>query len=148
MTSGPKVLINCRDLSYYTSDGAEDSEVWDIKQLNWSVQAGKRIHVQCYNQDQKYVVWRIFLNKLKPKSGLLEIHPGTKIYSDEMLWSRSDQNRGLWSNLQSRLFDPRPWLADQRVHLSTLMDLLGIDGRSSRTPLEQLVMPESLAVLF
>ncbi|GIS36831.1 MAG: hypothetical protein Ct9H90mP8_2510 [Pseudomonadota bacterium] len=37
-----KLLINCRDLSYFSSLGASEqstseSENWDLRQLNWTV---------------------------------------------------------------------------------------------------------------
>ena len=132
------MLINCRNLGYYSAETGKVSGVWDIRQLNWTVHAGDRISFQCHSQEQKEVVWRILLNKLKPKSGLLEIPSGTKVYSDEMLWSRADGKADLWTNLQSKFYNQKPWLVDRRVHHSMLVELIKLTARAARTPLMQL----------
>ena len=138
------MLINCRNLGYYSADAGKVSEIWDVRQLNWTVHAGDRISFQCHSQEQKDVVWRILLDKLKPKSGLLEITSGTKVYSDEMLWSRADGKADLWTNLQSRFYNQRPWLVDRRVHHSMLVDLIKLTAQAARTPLMQLEESEKI----
>ena len=132
------MLINCQNLGYYSAEARKVSGVWDVRQLNWTVHAGDRINFQCHSQEQKEVVWRILLNKLKPKSGLLEIPSGTKVYSDEMLWSRADGKADLWTNLQSKFYNQKPWLVDRRVHHSMLVELIKLTARAARTPLMQL----------
>ena len=108
-----RLLINCRDLSYRAWEEEQDpyqskSVIWDLRQLNWNVEAGERVSFIYEDEEQKQVFWRLLLNKLKPKSGLLEIQSGVLVYSDEMLWTRARGNVGLEANLESKLFEPQP----------------------------------------
>lgn len=138
-----KLLINCRDLSYFSSLGASEqstseSEKWDLRQLNWTVETGDRVCFIYEDEEQKQVFWRLLLNKLKPKSGLLEIQSGVLVYSDEMLWLRARRNEGLDANLESKLFEPRPWLNGRMVHVMQLVDRVGLSVGLLKIPLEKL----------
>ena len=144
-----KPLINCRDLSYFSSLGASEqsaseSEKWDLRQLNWTVEAGDRVCFIYEDEEQKQVFWRLLLNKLKPKSGLLEIQSGVLVYSDEMLWTRARRNKGLDSNLESKIFEPRPWLNGRKVHVMQLVDRVGLSVGLLKTPLEKLQVRDQL----
>jgi ATPase subunit of ABC transporter with duplicated ATPase domains len=144
-----KLLINCRDLSYFSSldaseQSASESGKWDVRQLNWTVEAGDRVCFIYEDEEQKQVFWRLLLNKLKPKSGLLEIQSGVLVYSDEMLWTRARRNKGLDSNLESKIFEPRPWLNGRKVHVMQLVDRVGLSVGLLKTPLEKLQVRDQL----
>ena len=144
-----KLLINCRDLSYFSSLGASEqstseSENWDLRQLNWTVETGDRVCFIYEDEEQKQVFWRLLLNKLKPKSGLLEIQSGVLVYSDEMLWTRARRNEGLDSNLESKIFEPRPWLNGRMVNVMQLVDRVGLSVGLLKIPLEKLQARDQL----
>ena len=144
-----KPLINCRDLSYFSSLGASEqsaseSENWDLRQLNWTVETGDRVCFIYEDEEQKQVFWRLLLNKLKPKSGLLEIQSGVLVYSDEMLWTRARRNVGLDANLESKLFEPRPWLNGRMVNVMQLVDRVGLSVGLLKIPLEKLQARDQL----
>ena len=144
-----KLLINCRDLSYFSSLGASEqstseSENWDLRQLNWTVETGDRVCFIYEDEEQKQVFWRLLLNKLKPKSGLLEIQSGVLVYSDEMLWTRARRNVGLDANLESKLFEPRPWLNGRMVNVMQLVDRVGLSVGLLKIPLEKLQARDQL----
>ena len=144
-----KLLINCRDLSYFSSldaseQSASESGKWDVRQLNWTVEAGDRVCFIYEDEEQKQVFWRLLLNKLKPKSGLLEIQSGVLVYSDEMLWTRARRNKGLDSNLESKIFEPRPWLNGRMVHVMQLVDRVGLSVGLLKIPLEKLQARDQL----
>ena len=144
-----KLLINCRDLSYFSSLGASEqstseSEKWDLRQLNWTVETGDRVCFIYEDEEQKQVFWRLLLNKLKPKSGLLEIQSGVLVYSDEMLWTRARRNVGLDANLESKLFEPRPWLNGRMVNVMQLVDRVGLSVGLLKIPLEKLQARDQL----
>ena len=136
-----RLLINCRDLNYraWEQDRYQsESVIWDLRQLNWNVEAGERVSFIYEDEEQKQVFWRLLLNKLKPKSGLLEIQSGVLVYSDQMLWTRARGNAGLEENLKSKLFETQPWLNQRRVPLIQLYDRVGLSGRALKTPLADL----------
>ena len=144
-----KLLINCRDLSYFSSLGASEqstseSENWDLRQLNWTVETGDRVCFIYEDEEQKQVFWRLLLNKLKPKSGLLEIQSGVLVYSDEMLWTRARRNEGLDTNLESKIFEPRPWLNGRMVNVMQLVDRVGLSVGLLKIPLEKLQARDQL----
>ena len=144
-----KLLINCRNLSYFSSLGASEqstseSENWDLRQLNWTVETGDRVCFIYEDEEQKQVFWRLLLNKLKPKSGLLEIQSGVLVYSDEMLWTRARRNVGLDANLESKLFEPRPWLNGRMVNVMQLVDRVGLSVGLLKIPLEKLQARDQL----
>ena len=144
-----KLLINCRDLSYFSSLGASEqstseSENWDLRQLNWTVETGDRVCFIYEDEEQKQVFWRLLLNKLKPKSGLLEIQSGVLVYSDEMLWTRARRNVGLDANLESKLFESRPWLNGRMVNVMQLVDRVGLSVGLLKIPLEKLQARDQL----
>ena len=84
------------------------------------------------------------MNKLKPKSGLLEIQSGVLIYSDEMLWSRARRNEGLDANLESKIFEARPWLNGRMVNVMQLVDRVGLSVGLLKIPLERLQARDQL----
>ena len=144
-----KLLINCRDLSYFSSLGASEqstseSENWDLRQLNWTVETGDRVCFIYEDEEQKQVFWRLLLNKLKPKSGLLEIQSGVLVYSDEMLWTRARRNVGLDANLESKIFETRPWLNGRMVNVMQLVDRVGLSVGLLKIPLEKLQARDQL----
>ena len=144
-----KLLINCRDLSYFSSLGASEqstseSENWDLRQLNWTVETGDRVCFIYEDEEQKQVFWRLLLNKLKPKSGLLEIQSGVLVYSDEMLWTRTRRNEGLDANLESKIFETRPWLNGRMVNVMQLVDRVGLSVGLLKIPLEKLQARDQL----
>ena len=144
-----KLLINCRDLSYFSSLGASEqstseSENWDLRQLNWTVETGDRVCFIYEDEEQKQVFWRLLLNKLKPKSGLLEIQSGVLVYSDEMLWTRARRNEGLDVNLESKIFETRPWLNGRMVNVMQLVDRVGLSVGLLKIPLEKLQARDQL----
>ena len=144
-----KLLINCRDLSYFSSLGASEqstseSEKWDLRQLNWTVETGDRVCFIYEDEEQKQVFWRLLLNKLKPKSGLLEIQSGVLVYSDEMLWTRARRNVGLDANLESKIFETRPWLNGRMVNVMQLVDRVGLSVGLLKIPLEKLQARDQL----
>ena len=144
-----KLLINCRDLSYFSSLGASEHstseyEKWDLRQLNWTVETGDRVCFIYEDEEQKQVFWRLLLNKLKPKSGLLEIQSGVLVYSDEMLWTRARRNVGLDANLESKIFETRPWLNGRMVNVMQLVDRVGLSVGLLKIPLEKLQARDQL----
>jgi len=144
-----KPLINCRNLSYFSSLGASEqsaseSENWDLRQLNWTVETGDRVCFIYEDEEQKQVFWRLLLNKLKPKSGLLEIQSGVLVYSDEMLWTRARRNEGLDENLESKIFETRPWLNGRMVNVMQLVDRVGLSVGLLKIPLEKLQARDQL----
>ena len=144
-----KLLINCRNLSYFSSLGASEqstseSKNWDLRQLNWTVETGDRVCFIYEDEEQKQVFWRLLLNKLKPKSGLLEIQSGVLVYSDEMLWTRARRNEGLDENLESKIFETRPWLNGRMVNVMQLVDRVGLSVGLLKIPLEKLQARDQL----
>ncbi|GIS36832.1 MAG: hypothetical protein Ct9H90mP8_2520 [Pseudomonadota bacterium] len=85
------------------------------------------------------------MNKLKPKSGLLEIQSGVLVYSDEMLWTRARRNEGLDANLERKIFKPRaPWLNGRMVNVMQLVDRVGLSVGLLKIPLEKLQARDQL----
>jgi ATPase subunit of ABC transporter with duplicated ATPase domains len=83
-------------------------------------------------------LWRLFLQKLKPKTGSFIISAKTHIHSDDSLWTRTDKKATLLENMNSKLFAKRPWFGGQRKNLETLMDRLALSGRIRHLPVEEL----------
>ena len=144
-----RILIQCSDLSYHAWEGNKDSKqnnsgIWDLKLLNWNVENGDRVRFIYDNEEQRQVFWRLLLNKLKPKSGIVEVQSGVLVYSDEMLWERARNDVGLEANLESKLFESQPWLNQRRVPVLQLIDRIGLSGRALKTPLAELPEDEKL----
>ena len=135
-----KLLISCRNLGY-SETSAEDfsaETVWDICKLNLDLHAGERICLYFKTEEQKSVLWRLFERKLKPKTGSLQIFSKTHIHTDQGLLDGLDKNSSLQENLQSRLFEERPWFGGKRRNLDTLMYRLGLIGRVQYIPVNDL----------
>ena len=126
-----KLLISCRNLGY-SAKSAEDfsaETMWDICKLNLDLHAGERISFYFKTAEQKSVLWRLFERKLKPKTGSLRISASTHIHTDQGLLDGLDKSSSLQENLQSKLFEERPWFGGKRKTMDTLMYRLGLIGR-------------------
>jgi len=135
-----KLLISCRNLGY-SATSAEDfsaETMWDICKLNLDLHAGERIIFYFKTEEQKSVLWRLFEQKLKPKTGSLRISASTHIHTDQGLLDGLDKSSSLQENLQSRLFEERPWLGGKRKTMDTLMNRLGLIGRIQYLPINDL----------
>jgi len=135
-----KLLISCRNLGY-SETSAEDfsaETVWDICKLNLDLHAGERISLYFKTEEQKSVLWRLFERKLKPKTGSLLISAHTHIHTDQGLLDGLDKSSSLQKNLQSRLFEERPWFCGKRKTLDTLMYRLGLIGKIQYIPVNDL----------
>ena len=135
-----KLLISCRNLGY-SAKSAEDfsaETMWDICKLNLDLHAGERISFYFKTAEQKSVLWRLFERKLKPKTGSLRISASTHIHTDQGLLDGLDKSSSLQENLQSRLFEERPWFGGKRKTMDTLMYRLGLFGRIQYLPVNDL----------
>ena len=135
-----KLLISCRNLGY-SATSAEDfsaETMWDICKLNLDLHAGERISFYFKTEEQKSVLWRLFERKLKPKTGSLRISASTHIHTDQGLLDGLDKSSSLQENLQSRLFEERPWFGGKRKTMDTLMYRLGLIGRIQSLPVNDL----------
>jgi len=143
-----KLLISCRSLGYSTTSTEDFSagKMWDISKLNLDVHAGERIIFYFKTEEQKSVLWRLFERKLKPKTGSLRISSKTHIHTDQGLLDGLDKSSSLQENLQSRLFEERPWFGGKRKNLDTLMYRLGLIGRIQHIPVSDL--PDQLLTRF
>ena len=135
-----KLLVSCRNLGY-SAKSAEDfssETMWDICKLNLDLHAGERISFYFKTEEQKSVLWRLLERKLKPKTGSLRISASTHIHSDQGLLDGLDKNSSLQKNLQSKLFEERPWFGGKRKTMDTLMYRLGLIGRIQYLPVNDL----------
>ena len=135
-----KLLISCRNLGY-SATSAEDfsaETMWDICKLNLDLHAGERISFYFKTEEQKSVLWRLFERKLKPKTGSLRISASTHIHTDQGLLDGLDKSSSLQENLQSRLFEERPWFGGKRKTMDTLMCRLGLNGSIQYLPVNDL----------
>ncbi|MBC8258179.1 MAG: hypothetical protein H8E38_04110 [SAR324 cluster bacterium] len=142
----PRVLISCQNLGYSTplDSGKKTGGTWDIRNLNLDLYAGERVCFHFHNEEQKEVLWRLFQQKLKPKTGSFRISGNLHIQTDSRLWAGLNKNATLQENLNSRLFSTRPWFSGQRKNLETLMDRLCLSGQIQRLPVQEL-NPENAA---
>ena len=120
----PRVLLKCDNVGYSTSAASGNSveEKWDILKLSLELHAGDRASFLFQNEEQKQVLWRLFLQKLKPKTGSFIISAKTHIHSDDSLWTGTDKKATILENMTSKLFTKRPWFGGQRKNLETLID--------------------------
>ena len=144
----PRVLLKCDNVGYSTSSASGNSveEKWDILKLSLELHAGERASFRFQNEEQKQVLWRLFLQKLKPKTGSFIISAKTHIHSDDSLWTGTDKKATMLENMTSKLFTKRPWFGGQRKNLETLIDRLDLNGRILHVPVEEL--SEEQAVRF
>ena len=135
-----KLLISCRNLGYSETSAKDFSAetMWDICKLNLDLHAGERISFYFKTEEQKSVLWRLFERKLKPKTGSLRISANTHIHTDQSLLDGLDKSSSLQENLQSRLFEERPWFGGKRKTMDTLMSRLGLIGRIQYLPVNDL----------
>ena len=61
---------------------------WDIRGLNLKFFSYDRVRFFFNSDEQKTVLLRLFLQKLKPKTGSIIIPPNIHIYSEKDLWMR------------------------------------------------------------
>ena len=136
----PRVLLKCDNVGYSTSSVSKYSveEKWDILKLSLELHAGDRICLHFENEEQKQVLWRLFLQNLKPKTGFFIISAKTHIHSDESLWRGTDKKATLLKNMNSKLFVKRPWFGGRRKNLESLMERLALDGRIKNIPLGEI----------
>ncbi len=135
-----RVLISCQNVGYSRPFDSEIStgEKWDIRKLSLELYAGDRACFHFQNEEQKEVLWRIFMQKLKPKTGSLMIHARTNIHTDDSFWVGTDKRLSLLENMKSRLFVTRPWFGGKRKNIETLMERLGLNGRIPHLPVQEL----------
>ena len=135
-----KLMISCRNLGYSaTSAKAYSAEpIWDICKLNLDLYAGEKISFYFKTEEQKSVLWRLFERKLKPKTGSLRISSHTPIHTDQGLLDGLDKSSSLQENLQSRLFEARPWFGGKRKTMDSLLHRLGLIGRIKFLPINDL----------
>ena len=135
-----KLLISCRNLGYSATSAKDFSAdtMWDICKLNLDLHAGERISFYFKTEEQKNVLWRLFERKLKPKTGSLRISANTHFHSDQGLLDGLDKGSSMQENLQSRLFEERPWFSGKRKTMDTLMSRLGLIGRIQYLPVNEL----------
>ena len=135
-----KLLISCRNLGYSAKSAKDISAEtkWDICKLNLDLHAGERISFYFKTEEQKSVLWRLFERKLKPKTGSLRISASTHIHTDQGLLDGLDKSSSLQENLQSRLFEERPWFGGKRKTMDTLMYQLGLNGSIQYLPVNDL----------
>tara|TARA_B100000686_G_scaffold311902_1_gene355984 strand:+ start:139 stop:864 length:726 start_codon:yes stop_codon:yes gene_type:complete len=135
-----KLLISCRSLGYHakSTENYSIETKWDISKLSLDLHAGERINFYFNTEEQKSVLWRLFERKLKPKTGSLRISSKTHIHTDQGLLDGLDKSSSLQENLQSRLFEERPWFGGKRRNLDTLMYRLGLIGRIQYIPVNDL----------
>jgi ATPase subunit of ABC transporter with duplicated ATPase domains len=136
----PRVLLKCDNVGYSSSSASGNSveEKWDILKLSLELHAGDRALFLFQNEEQKQVLWRLFLQKLKPKTGSFIFSAKTHIHSDDSLWTGTDKKATLLENMNSKLFTKRPWFGGQRKNFETLMDRLALSGRIPHLPVEEL----------
>ena len=135
-----KLLVSCRSLGYSdtSTENFSAKTIWDISKLNLDLHAGERISLYFKTEEQKSVLWRLFERKLKPKTGSLQISANTHIHTDQGLLDGLDKSSSLQENLQSKLFEERPWFGGKRKNLDTLMYKLGLIGRIQNIPVNDL----------
>jgi ATPase subunit of ABC transporter with duplicated ATPase domains len=135
-----RVLLKCDNVGYSSSSASGNSveEKWDILKLSLELHAGDRASFLFQNEEQKQVLWRLFLQKLKPKTGSFIFSAKTHIHSDDSLWTGTDKKATLLENMNSKLFTKRPWFGGQRKNFETLMDRLALSGRIPHLPVEEL----------
>ena len=141
----PRVLISCKNLGYSIdfASGTSTEEKWDIRKLSLELHSGDRAHFHFNNEEQKEVLWRLFLQNLKPKTGSLMISSQTHIHSDESLWNGTDKKETVLENLNSKLFATRPWFGGKRINLEILLDRLRLSGRIMHLPVKELTAIEA-----
>ena len=135
-----KLLISCRNLGYSAKPDEDFSAetMWDICNLNLDLHVGERISFYFKTEEQKSVLWRLFERKLKPKTGSLRISSNTHIHTDQGLLDGLDKSSSLQENLQSRLFEERPWFGGKRKTMDSLLHRLGLIGRIKFLPINDL----------
>ena len=136
----PRVLISCKNLGYATpsDSGIPAGKKWDIRKLNLELHAGERACFHFQNEEQKQVLWRLFQQKLKPKTGSFQISGNTHLHTDNSFWEGTDKKASLKENMKSKLFSTRPWFGGQRKNLDTLMDRLGLTGQIPHLQIQEL----------
>ena len=142
----PRVLLELVNIGYYADCFSEHSsaEKWDIHNLSIKFRAGERASFHFYNEEQKLVLWRLFLRKLKPKTGSLIISSKIHIHSDECLWKGTDKKATILENMNSGIFSKRPWFGGKRKNLETLLDRLNLNTRIKNIPIDQLSKDQAI----
>ena len=135
-----KLLISCINLGY-SATPVEDyfaKMMWDIYNLNLDLHTGEKINFYFQTEEQKTVLWRVFERKLKPKTGSFQISPKTHIHTDQGLLDGLDKNLSMQENLESKLFEEKPWFGGKRKSMDSLMYRLELFGSIQYIPVNDL----------
>ena len=145
-----RLFISCKDLGYYNQScsGENHIEKWDIRNFNLQLYAGDRVCFRFHNNEQKEVLLRLFLQKLKPKTGSFSFSSKNHIYSDYNFWEGTDKKVSLKENMKSKLFSSRPWFGGHRKNLETLIDRLGLGGRVQHLPVQELSQVQKIRLMI
>ena len=137
-----RLILSCKNLGYYheKSLALTSSREWDIRGLSLKFFSYDRVNFIFNSDDQKSVLLRLFIQKLKPKTGSIIIPPNIHIYYEKDLWMRTDKDSSLINNLESKLFSNRPWFGGRRMDLNSLIDRLDLGGYSKHLPINKLPM--------
>lgn len=135
-----RLILSCKNLGYYsdTREVLPSSRKWDIRDLNLKFFSYDRVRFFFNSDDQKTVLLRLFLQKLKPKTGSIIIPSNIHIYSEKDLWERTDKDSSINNNLKSKLFSTRPWFGGKRKDITTLIDRLDLGGFSKYISINKL----------
>ena len=114
-----RLILSCKNLGYYHNKRMALSSLreWDIRGLNLKFFSYDRVRFFFNSDEQKTVLLRLFLQKLKPKTGSIIIPSNIHIYFEKDLWMRTDKDSSLINNLESKLFSNRPWFGGRRMDL-------------------------------
>ncbi len=135
-----RLILSCKNLGYYHNKRMALSSLreWDIRGLNLKFFSYDRVRFFFNSDEQKTVLLRLFLQKLKPKTGSIIIPSNIHIYFEKDLWMRTDKDSSLINNLESKLFSNRPWFGGKRKDLNSLIDRLDLGGYSKHLPINKL----------
>ena len=141
-----RLFISCQNLGYYSrpDSGENCTQKWDIRDLTLKFYSGDKVLFRFNNNEQKEVLLRLFLKKLKPKTGSIIYPSKIHIYSDSDFWDGTDKKLSLNENIKSKLFSNRPWFGGKRKNLENLIDRLDLGGQTKNTPLNQLTLDQKI----
>ena len=134
-----RTIISCQNLGYSSQSYPLESPFgkWDVRELTLELYSYDRVCFVFNSDDQKEVLSRLFLKKLKPKTGSISSPSKIHIYSDSDFWEGADKKASINDNMKSKLFSNRPWFGRQRKNIQILIDRLDL-GDFKQIPLSQL----------
>jgi len=141
-----KLLISCKNLGYYSQSDSFLSPFvkWDVRDLTLELFGGDRVCFHFDNKDQKQVLLRLFLQKLKPKKGSFMLSSKIHIYYDYNLWEGTNKKASLDENLKSKLFSTRPWFGGKRKNIENLIDRLDLGGQIRHVQVQKLSLEQKI----